>query len=117
MTYEELRTRYDTLLDDCIWECPEGWNLILSDLLKQLNWINLQICDDGIGWIKIFQVKEKWFGLRCYHSLTQDDTVNDIVNACVSNAEYKAKHTCARCGKWLKEEDRFICEDCRGGKE
>lgn len=115
MTRDELNSKYPDILGKTLSECPEGWYGIIHDLCQEIDSINhLVKINDAV---KFLQVKEKFFGLRVYHTLTKDDVVNRIVNSCVHEAEFKAKHTCAMCGKWLGEDEKFICEECRGGKE
>jgi len=108
-SYQQLLIRFPTILKDAIWENPEGWNFILEQLMEEIEWINKFSPKE----IKFLQIKDKFNSLRVYHSLTNNDTINRIVQGCIREAEIKAKYTCAVCGERLEEVEKFICGKCK----
>jgi len=72
-------------------ECAEGWNDIIENMLEQL-----QIeSNNQKEQVVIEQIKEKFGTLRVYHSGLYSDNVNQIVR----RAELKSAETCEVCGK------------------
>jgi len=88
-------------------ECADGWYSILAEAFEKLSKFD----------VEIFQVKEKFGGLRIYvddKPLEYAKEIGDIIHA----AEEKAWDTCEYCGKpgerrgggWLKT----LCDECEG---
>jgi hypothetical protein len=86
-------------------ECGEGWGDIIYNLCKELEALQPNLI--------IFQIKEKFGGLRFY---TQGHTKQS--DQLIRKAEEEAWHTCEVCGKpgsnfsdkgWLK----VRCEECK----
>lgn len=79
-------------------ECSEGWYELLYDLSKQLTFL----ADKFNIEIEAVQVKEKFGTLRFYYNTSNDwdDTIYDIIQACISKAEKESAYTCEECGKF-----------------
>jgi len=85
--------------------CGDGWFKIIYNLSKKLS--NLNLPDD----FEVFEVKEKFGGLRYY---VNDG--NEEVYKLISEAEEKSYTTCEVCGKigkirnsgWVKT----LCDEC-----
>jgi hypothetical protein len=71
--------------------CDSGWDWILEELEEKLNHLDSNY--------EVHQVKEKFGTLRFYFSTRKEDIVSDIMDDCVSHAEYLSAHTCESCGK------------------
>lgn len=71
-------------------ECGDGWFSLLEDLLSK-------IYKEGLGLVKVLQVKEKFGGLRFYFKREGADSSR--LEELVAEAEVKANHTCETCGK------------------
>jgi hypothetical protein len=71
--------------------CNPGWWRILGELETKLNYLDLDY--------KINQVKEKFGTLRFYYQPTKDGVIQDIMKACVKEAEYLSSKTCEMCGR------------------
>ena len=112
-SYDQLNIRFPTILNNCLWEINSGWYGILELLCEEIEWINKFSPKE----IKFLQIKEKFGTLRCYHSLTNNDTINCIVQGCIREAEIKARHTCAVCGERLEEDEKFICGKCKANNK
>lgn len=108
-TYQQLLIRFPTILKDTIWENPKGWNFILEQLMGEIEWINKFSTKE----IKFLQIKDKFNSLRVYHSLTNNDIINRIVQGCIRNAESKARWICAACGERLEDNETFVCGKCK----
>lgn len=66
-------------------ECSEGWNKLICDLIQGLV---------DIGWDRqICQIKEKWGGLRFY-----TNGVTDEMHILIRDAEELSMSTCEVCG-------------------
>lgn len=68
-------------------ECEDGWFDIIWDLSEKIE----PFASDDFN---VFQVKEKFGGLRFY-----TDGYTDEISAFIREAENKAENTCERCGK------------------
>jgi hypothetical protein len=72
-------------------ECSDGWFDIIDHLCNDLE---KHIIEKKYEDFKIWQVKEKFGGLRFYVSF-QDDEINEMI----SEAEKKSYETCEECGE------------------
>lgn len=84
-------------------EINEGWYDLVYDLSEDI----IEYCEENDHEIpKVFQVKEKFGGLRFYfESGDIDEEIYDIVN----KAEHKSYQTCEVCG-----EEGVLCERKEG---
>ncbi|RLD64344.1 MAG: hypothetical protein DRJ01_01115 [Bacteroidetes bacterium] len=85
-------------------ECGDGWFDIIWDLCEKIE----PLVDEEFN---VFQVKEKFGGLRFYV-----DGSSDIVYDLITEAEDKAEVTCEVCGKPGKSRGggwiRTLCDEC-----
>jgi ribosomal protein S27E len=72
-------------------ECHDGWYSLIDVLCTQ---IQSHVDDKGIAQIEARQVKEKFGGLRFYHT-----SGDDVVFSLVSFAESMSEVTCEICGR------------------
>ena len=73
--------------------CGEGWYWILDALDHKLSYLDSDY--------ELNQVKEKFGTLRFYFSSKKDGMINEIMQDCVTRAEYQSESTCEYCGKSL----------------
>jgi hypothetical protein len=90
-------------------ECGDGWLEILEDLFEK---IDIEITKNPVKDFRVFQVKEKFGGLRVYTNFIVDE-----VERLIKEAEKEAAKTCENCGKSGKNRDIYgwlstLCEDC-----
>ena len=97
------RTRYPIGLG---LECGEGWYQIIDEALEKLS---------KIDEVVLFQIKEKFGGLRIYvgdKPSEHNKEIGDIIHA----AEEKAWKTCEYCGKPGKTKGGgwilTLCDEC-----
>ncbi len=89
-------------------ECGDGWNELIWRLCEDIEKLN-----PGEKF-RVFQVKEKFGGLRFYVSET-----NKEVYHCIDGAELESFRICEACGTKehvISEEGPWIvtlCKDCR----
>lgn len=90
------------------YECDQGWFPIISQLDLDIR----QLVPD----YTIFQIKEKFGGLRFYIGFLQEDVCEEVYNL-IQKAERVAAETCECCGEpgvlcrrggWLKT----LCKSC-----
>ncbi len=94
--------------------CPEGWRNQFLELLSNIDRHQKDNTVDSP--IQLFQVKEKFGGIRIYYN-GGDNTIHDMVNA----ATRKIDSTCEVCGNpgklrggsWLQT----LCDEHSGGRE
>ena len=87
-------------------ECDEGWYLILKNLFEAISKLNPP------SDFEIFQVKEKFGGLRVYTNSSTKE-----IEALIDKAEEESFNTCEVCGASAKPSTRggwvkTICENC-----
>lgn len=92
-------------------ECGEGWKNLYQPIIDYIDDYNKDKGDEDK--IKIYQIKEKFAGLRFYTNFYTDELMKMI-----RDAEEKSFHTCEICGKdidnsiiengWMYAE----CEEC-----
>lgn len=88
-------------------ECGDGWYTIIEEVCRA-------VADSGehVVWT---QIKEKYGGLRMYHS-----GGGDFIEGVVRMAEHMSYRTCERCGSpggpneagWIMT----LCDRCQGGR-
>lgn len=91
-------------------ECGDGWFKIINNLIKKIDKLDVN------NEVRIFQIKEKFGGLRVYVEGGLTDEMYDLIE----KAETKSYKTCENCGKpgkpnkfgWIST----LCEDCRKSK-
>lgn len=96
-------------------ECGNGW-------LSTLEWLFAEI--DKIDKPKDFhvdQVKQKFGGLRVYHSGADKDSY-DKIDSLITQAEEKCKNTCEDCSTiedliWTKGYILRLCKNCADKEE
>jgi hypothetical protein len=88
-------------------DCDRGWYKIINELIEKL-----QNLDDYNG--ELFQVKEKYGGLRFYVS-----NENDKVSNLISCYETYSEHICEYCGEFYTAKNRSfngwyktLCNKC-----
>ena len=98
-------------------EAPSGWYDILDDALGKItqHLEDTPLIEGKEHQFTVFQIKEKFGGLRFYVE-GSDDVINNIIN----NAELRSDVTCQSCGKPGKgRTDRrwisTLCDDCNTG--
>lgn len=92
-------------------ECGDGWYGLLAELMDEL--VKIDVNKELI----IFQVKEKFAGLRFYIETYPDDTYEQIEEV-IGKAEEASYKTCEACGApgklrkegWLST----LCDSCHG---
>jgi hypothetical protein len=95
-------------------ECGDGWYDLLAELMDEL--VKIDVNKELV----IFQVKEKFAGLRVYIETYPDDTYEQIKEL-IGKAEEKSYKTCEACGVegklrkggWLST----LCDECHGINE
>jgi hypothetical protein len=101
-----LDSRYPFAQDG--FECSDGWYDVISEMLEEINEVFER---DNIEDLSVFQIKEKFGGLRVY----LENAPRELHNI-VSKAEDRALETCELCGQkgsidqkasWI----RTLCED------
>jgi hypothetical protein len=112
---EKLKTKYPKIFAACEreprlpicfgLECGDGWYDLIEEAFEKLSQYGTEL----------FQVKEKFGGLRIY---TEDTLISDTedVHEIIRVAEDKAWKTCEYCGQpgklrggnWLKT----LCDEC-----
>lgn len=137
MKYDELYTKYPhmfqnrhkSIQESCMAfgvECGVGWFKIISNLCHQIDQHEKNITNEKNLFgksrynkdyepVQFDQIKEKFGGLRVYHS-----GGDDFVYGLVSMAESMSYCTCESCGNkgevnkqgWI----RTLCENCRNEK-
>ena len=93
-------------------ECNIGWYDILSSVCYRIKQYEKNKKSDYYT-VTFDQIKEKWGGLRIYHS-----GGDDYVDGLISMAEEMSYKTCERCGcpgspnkqGWIMT----LCDKCRG---
>lgn len=113
---QELYQRYKKLFEkskrkECIRnpfylygiECGDGWFNLLDKLMDNIT----KNCDKiKVKYPVIFQIKEKFGGLRFYiKSLKADDNTCDEIYKHIREAEIESEKTCEICGKKGKIEN------------
>ena len=77
-------------------ECCDGWFNLLDKLMGKITKTCTNKCDYPI----IFQIKQKFGGLRFYiESLKSDDNVRDEILKHIKEAEDESCQTCEICGE------------------
>jgi len=110
-TYDELNIRFPNILNKNLYECPQGWYDLIWYLCEEIEVINKSLptyCQ-----IICIQVKSKFNNLRFYHTLSENDIINRVVDNCIRAAEIKASYTCERCGG-KREVREYVCDKCKG---
>jgi len=89
-------------------ECDDGWNNIIYEALDRIKALDSNI--------EVYQIKEKFGGLRIYlgaYDVKYDDAIEQII----LEAETKAWDTCEKCGQpgTLRNDIGWIltlCDNC-----
>lgn len=107
---QELITKYPEMLGTlyCGIECNQGWYKLLDELLGK---IQAHTTDNSEAPIQVFQIKEKFGGLRFYYS-----GGDNYIAGLVQLAEHESEKTCEVCSApgtmrtdgWMK----VRCDDC-----
>ena len=75
-------------------ECGDGWFELLDNLSNEIT----EYCKkEKIEFPEVFQVKEKFGGLRFYLEAYEDD--NDGIEKLIDTYEILSENTCELCGK------------------
>ena len=95
--------------DGCYVECGDGWFLLLFNLCRSLEKLDLTV--------KAAQIKEKFGGLRFYASHDPEDPRGDEVADLILAAEQLSFVTCEDCGRSGERRTprgytRTLCEKC-----
>lgn len=78
----------------------DGWYAIVHDLLGDLSTIRRTLPEEERDAFWVFQVKEKFGGLRCYlDRYPKDQEAREAAMAAIRVAEELASATCEVCGK------------------
>lgn len=117
-SWDDLYTKFPKIFRDIPFECGIGWYDILHDLAQQIE-LHMQACevfkeyrDGNSEGFYVFQIKEKFGGLRFYQNGNCDD-----IHILIKEAENQSLQTCEVCGNpgkmrqhggWLSTK----CEDC-----
>ena len=89
-------------------ECDEGWNLLIKELIRVLN----ELCPEDE--INVLQVKEKYGSLRFYVSGASDRALRII-----DHFEWMSNYVCECCGAfWATNKAdngwyKTLCDSCR----
>ena len=89
ITSDELRTKYKDVLD-CGFECLDGWLPLIQSVLEVSR---NRAQGEGLTDFKFLQIKEKFGGLRMYHT-----GGSDYIAGAVDAAEYQSYRVCEVCG-------------------
>ena len=73
------------------WECGTGWYNLYQPIVDEINSINESLPEEEK--IRIYQIKEKFGGLRIYVSHS-----NPFLDAKIEEAENRSYKTCEQCG-------------------
>lgn len=79
-------------------ECDDGWYAIVRDVLAELSSIRATLPGDERDAFWVFQVKEKFGGLRIYLDTIPSAAREEACDA-IARAEERAAVTCEECGK------------------
>lgn len=96
-------------------ECRDGWYDIILELSHQIHNIFKVACLSKDDYPEVFQVKEKFGGLRFYIDPCVD-TITDQIYKVVDDAEKKSINTCEICGN--SGQQRYdgwvvtLCDSC-----
>lgn len=104
---DELQNRFPRLFENfpgpMYFDIGPGWFGIVAELLEKLDAMNIPD-------LRVFQVKQKFGGLRC----NLDGSWNDETSALIKQAEQESLHTCEQCG-WEATctDQETLCAACR----
>jgi hypothetical protein len=112
---EKLYKKYPKLLNKVAIETGDGWEVIITELCKLLQfWTD----HNNLPQITATQIKEKYGGLRFYY-----DPWHEFANGTIQMAEALTYRTCEYCGStdgakanergWIK----VLCTKCREKEE
>lgn len=96
----------------------DGWEPLLRKVMAEIESERLRLPPAEADRVKLFQVKEKWGGLRVYLS-----EANDTMSEALDRIERESFGVCERCGAtgddvfpqgggWVKT----LCPKCRSAK-
>ncbi len=118
--FDQLKNKYPELYSELKYiECDDGWfNLIdcLSNVIyRELGRLNKDKSDKNK--IVVFQVKEKFGGLRFYIEDNIPNSSRDFIQGAIFMAEDMSFRVCEYCGKpgqktnsnWIK----VLCNTCK----
>lgn len=97
-----------------IFGCDKGWHNIIIAALNEINTLMSQTRPDEK--LHVYQIKEKFGGLRMYIEVLPTETdFNNKVAEIVSHAEIQCEQTCEVCGAygWLDHKKSWIKTVCR----
>lgn len=108
---DELQGRFPRLFEGipgpAYFDIGPGWYGLVAGLLEKLDAMNIPD-------LRVFQVKQKFGGLRC----NREGSWNDEASALIWQAEEASFHICEQCGwdaTWVHEET--LCKACRGERK
>lgn len=92
-------------------ECGDGWKPLYEPIMKYIEEYNSNKENEEEK-IKVFQIKEKYGGLRFYTNFGNKELFDMI-----DDAEEKSFHTCERCGAPCESRSHHgwiytLCDDC-----
>jgi hypothetical protein len=77
-------------------ECSEGWSTLLDDLMTDMERVMEESGEDIT--LRVFQIKEKFGGLRFYADVDGSVEIAGALAALVSEAERRSYSICEVCG-------------------
>jgi len=89
-------------------ECGDGWFDLINNLITKIDELDVN------NEVRIFQIKEKFGGLRVYIDGPGTDEIYDLIEK-AENESYKICEKCGNPGKpnkkgWIST----LCDECRG---
>jgi len=120
--YEDFPSLYrekdKSIQESCMpwgFQCSAGWEPLIRKLSEMLKRIEELTGHQAVA----SQVKEKFGTLTFSHYIIPpgdkvDDLVCGIIDACVSNAEYRSAVTCEVCGEYghLRNDNHWLTTLC-----
>jgi hypothetical protein len=120
ITKEEIKNRFEWMFKDLKREwpiyygiaCGDGWNKLIFSALEEIEYI------DKDKTTRIFQIKEKFGGLRIYVPLNEEihELAGRIIHTILNYAESQSFYTCEVCGSYGQRRKgpwvRTLCEEC-----
>ena len=96
----------------CIYgfQCDEGWNHLIDSVCYTLDTLDVTLT--------IHQIKQKFGGLRFYHSGIESDDMQKtyMATGAIRNVENMSRRVCEQCGSPASKRDdgwiRTRCDDC-----
>jgi len=93
-------------------ECDDGWIPLIEILLKGISKIDIKKT------VRVFQIKEKFGGLRFYIEFTEPVEYSKVIYNLITKAEEASYNICEVCGAISAKTDgksriKTLCKNCR----